>query len=168
MRLVYAAFGLLLALMTSAQCQQTAEDWFNKGNYFSEKGFYDLANKCYDDAIKLDPNNSISWNNKGETLRKLGRISEAFAAFAKANELGYNIDTPMVSPKIETNENQSNLTSNKNAQLKLTSQSNAYLKQNQLSGSNPTDYTSIWNSNMWNNKWSKEGSGDKGRPTYNP
>jgi hypothetical protein len=31
MRLIHATFVLLLVVMTSAQCQQTAEDWTNKG-----------------------------------------------------------------------------------------------------------------------------------------
>lgn len=31
MRPMSAAFILLLALITSAQCQQTEEDWYNKG-----------------------------------------------------------------------------------------------------------------------------------------
>ena len=47
MRLIYAVFILLLALMTSAQCQQTAEDWFNKGNVLSDQGKYDEAIKAY-------------------------------------------------------------------------------------------------------------------------
>ncbi len=38
MKLIYAFFILLLALMTSAQCQQTADDWFNKGAALNNQG----------------------------------------------------------------------------------------------------------------------------------
>jgi hypothetical protein len=51
---------------------------------------------------------------------------------------------------------------------KVQGKSSAYLKTNQLSGAKSADYTSIWNSNLWNTKWTKMGSGDKGRPAYRP
>jgi tetratricopeptide (TPR) repeat protein len=60
----------------------------------SDKDFYDLAIKCYDDAIRLDPSYAAAWYNKGEALRKLHRNSEADAALAKAKELGYNGSIP--------------------------------------------------------------------------
>ena len=47
------------------------------------------ASCAYDEAIRLDPNDSNAWYNKGNALKALGRTVEADAAFAKANELGY-------------------------------------------------------------------------------
>jgi hypothetical protein len=41
-------------------------------------------------------------------------------------------------------------------------------KPNQLSGSKPSDYSSMLNSNQWDTKWAAKGSGDKGRPAYQP
>jgi hypothetical protein len=56
MRLVYAVFILLLILMTSAQCQQTAEEWYNKGNALNAQGKYAEALKAFDEVIiRLDP-----------------------------------------------------------------------------------------------------------------
>jgi tetratricopeptide (TPR) repeat protein len=63
MRLIYAVFILLLALMTSAQCQQTAEDWLNKGVALASQGKYDEAIKAYDEAITAE-----DWLNKGLAL----------------------------------------------------------------------------------------------------
>jgi tetratricopeptide (TPR) repeat protein len=53
MKLIYAAFVLLSVFLTSAQCQQTAEDWVKKGNAFQSQGKYDEAIKAYDEAIRL-------------------------------------------------------------------------------------------------------------------
>jgi len=41
----------LMRLMTSAQCQQTADDWFNKGNALGKQGKYEGAINAYDEAI---------------------------------------------------------------------------------------------------------------------
>jgi len=88
MRLTYAVLILLLALMTSAQCQQTAEDWFNKGVDLYGQSKYDEAIKAFDEAIRLDPKYAEAWNNKGGALEALGRTTEAEAAFAKAGYSG--------------------------------------------------------------------------------
>ena len=90
MRLIHAVFILLLALMTSAQCQQTAEDWFNKGIVLYNQDKYDEAIKAFDEAIKLDPKLAMAGNNKGTALKLLGRTTEANVAFTKAKELGYS------------------------------------------------------------------------------
>ena len=68
MKLIYAAFVLLSVFLTSAQCQQTAEDWVKKGNAFQSQGKYDEAIKAYDEAIRLDPNLAYAWSNKGGGL----------------------------------------------------------------------------------------------------
>ena len=55
MKLIFAAFIILLALMTSAQCQQTATDWYNRGVDLYGQSKYDDAIKAYDEAIKINP-----------------------------------------------------------------------------------------------------------------
>jgi len=54
MGLIYAVFILLLALMTSAKCQETAEGWL----------------------CDLDSNLVVSWIEKGVALNKMGRDSD--------------------------------------------------------------------------------------------
>ena len=87
MRSIYTVFIILLVLTTSAQGQQTAEDWFNKGDTLTSQGKYDEAIQAYDQAIQLKPNYDTAWYNKGVALKALGRTNESDAAFAKAKEM---------------------------------------------------------------------------------
>jgi tetratricopeptide (TPR) repeat protein len=84
MRLVHAVSILLLILMTSAQCQMTAEDWWDKGN-----AFYDQSR--YDEAIRLDPKDGEAWSNKGNFLISQGKYSEAVKACDEAIRLDSNL-----------------------------------------------------------------------------
>ena len=87
MRFIYTAFILFLALMTSAQCQKTAEDFFYEGNALCMQDKYDEAIKYYDEVIRLDPRNTAALNNKANALNALRRTDEEDAAIAKAEEL---------------------------------------------------------------------------------
>jgi tetratricopeptide (TPR) repeat protein len=74
MRLVYAFFILLLILIPSVQCQQTAEGWFNKGKVLSNQSNYSEAIIAYDEAIKLNPNYATAWSSKGIARGNLGKV----------------------------------------------------------------------------------------------
>ena len=91
MRLIKAVFILLLVLMTSAQCQQTAKDWNNKGIAFGQQGKYDEAIQAYDEAIRLDPNDANAWHNKGFALNNQGKYDEAIKCFDEAIRLNPNL-----------------------------------------------------------------------------
>ena len=86
-------FKLFLGLMrsmTSSQCQQTAEDWFNKSVALHDQGNYADAIQALDEAIRLspnDPNNAIAWNNKGLALYSQGEYDEAVKAYEEAIRL---------------------------------------------------------------------------------
>ncbi len=47
----------------------------------------DEALKAYDKAIEINPQNTDSWNNKGDVLTKLNKSDEALKAFDKAIEI---------------------------------------------------------------------------------
>ena len=67
----------------------TTDAWLQKGDGFYKNNSYDLALRCYDKAIEIDPLDAEAWNNRGNALRELGRDTESDAAFTKAIELGY-------------------------------------------------------------------------------
>ena len=73
--------------MTSAQCQKTAENWFDKSTALSNQGKYDEAIKAYDAAIKLDPNYAATWNDRGIALDESGKYEEAIQAYNRALEI---------------------------------------------------------------------------------
>jgi hypothetical protein len=105
MRGTYTILVLMLVL-TSAQCQQTANTWTisgfdldNSAKYnkalntaldFYNQCKYDEAINAYDAAIRLDPNSTQTWqawNGKGDALYGLGKYDQAVLAYDKAIQL---------------------------------------------------------------------------------
>ena len=48
--------------------------------------------KCYEHALELNPKNISAWNNKGISLRSIGRYDEAIRSFDKAIEIDNNYE----------------------------------------------------------------------------
>jgi len=51
---------------------------------------YSEAIQAYDEAIRLDPNSTVSWYNKGNALKSLDRYDEAIQAYDQAIRLDPN------------------------------------------------------------------------------
>jgi tetratricopeptide (TPR) repeat protein len=63
-----------------------------KGLALGEHGKYDEAIKAYDEAIRLNPNYAMAWNNNGLALgRYLGKYEEASQCFDRAIRLNPNL-----------------------------------------------------------------------------
>ena len=86
-KLIYTALIVLLALMTSAQCQKTADDWLNKGNLLLNLGEFNEAINAYNKAIELNQSNATAWKQKGNALLNLTKYQEALECNNKAIEL---------------------------------------------------------------------------------
>ena len=59
-------------------------------SYYSDsfKKFLDEeAIGCFDEAIRIYPEDSKAWSNKGDSLNKLGRYGSAQKCLTKAKEL---------------------------------------------------------------------------------
>lgn len=65
----------------------TVDAWLQKGDEFYKNRSYDLALRCYDKAIEIDPMSAKAWENKGNVLKQLNHTDKADEAFSKASDL---------------------------------------------------------------------------------
>ena len=66
------------------------EAWAAKADILYSLGMNEIANRCCDRSLALNPDNILTWVTKCEVLTKLGKIEEAKAALAKAMALKDN------------------------------------------------------------------------------
>lgn len=69
---------------------QTAEDWFDEGQFFYCHSEYDEAIKAYDEAIKLNSSEPKYWSNKGAALSAHFQYEDAIKAYNEAIRLDPN------------------------------------------------------------------------------
>lgn len=65
----------------------TADDWINKGNEQHRRREYDAAIESYTEAVKINPNYSPVYNNRGVAYGDKGDFKRAMADFRKSLEL---------------------------------------------------------------------------------
>lgn len=91
----------LIALTTfcaSALAQEnTAEDWFNRGQEQFRNHSYEEANEAYDKALELNPQYGWAWGGKATALSILGRYNESLETYDKAIETWPANDTERIS-----------------------------------------------------------------------
>lgn len=70
--------------------QKSAQQWSKEGNALYSQKRYAEALAALNQAIHLDPNNDVTYFNKGTVLRKLRRYTEALDAYEQAIRLDPN------------------------------------------------------------------------------
>lgn len=65
----------------------TLDDWINKGNEQHSRREYEAAIESYTQAVKINPNYSPVYNNRGVAYGDKGDLKKAMADFRKALEL---------------------------------------------------------------------------------
>ena len=82
------------ALTVTVAQENTAEDWFKKGQDLDRNGSYNESIQAYykalnltNETLKKNLNDSEAWQTKGLVLERLYRIDEAVIAFGKVIEL---------------------------------------------------------------------------------
>ena len=61
-------------------------DCIEHGNLRDSQGRYEKAIAAYDRALMIDPEDADAWYNKGETLFKMGKVTEASKCFEIATK----------------------------------------------------------------------------------
>ena len=85
--LFFALFALVGFIITRYAFYESEEMWNCKGLAMNYLKNYELAIKCYNKSIEINPNLRKVWNNKGKTLDILGKHKEAIKCFDKTIEL---------------------------------------------------------------------------------
>jgi tetratricopeptide (TPR) repeat protein len=70
---------------------KTKEEWLNEGDALCGLKRYEEALAAYDQAIRLDPNDALTYRRKGNALYGLKRYEEALAAYEQAIHLDPNL-----------------------------------------------------------------------------
>ncbi|MEA2045640.1 MAG: tetratricopeptide repeat protein [Euryarchaeota archaeon] len=87
MKLGSVGYVLVLTILLTGPAlgqEHTASDWFDKGGALYGLGDYTEAIRCYDEAIRINPQYTDAWNNKGLALGDLGRYDEAIDCYDKS------------------------------------------------------------------------------------
>ena len=71
-----------------------ANEKLAKGDKLLNAGNYEEAIKLFDEAIKLNSNLALAYNDRGEAYRYLGKFYEAVENYNKAIEINPNFDWP--------------------------------------------------------------------------
>jgi len=88
-----SVLALIVLLSTVGLCfaQTTAEEYYELGNAYAEKGQYDQAISNYTKAIELNPGYAEAYNNRGGAYDNKRQHDHAIADYTKAIELNPNL-----------------------------------------------------------------------------
>jgi tetratricopeptide (TPR) repeat protein len=64
--------------------QKNIKKWLDTGDTFLRKERFKEAVKCYDEVLKIDPQNFNAWHNKGRALHVVGRLEDALKCYNEA------------------------------------------------------------------------------------
>jgi len=67
------------------------EELVKEADLLDSAGQFEKAIADYDKALQIDPDDADVWFDKGETLKKMGRLAEAEKCFEMATKL-YDVE----------------------------------------------------------------------------
>jgi tetratricopeptide (TPR) repeat protein len=75
---------LLLAKAIVAKYPQLSDGYYAVGNAYENMGFADDATSAYQQAVKINPQDTQSWTALGVVFKERGKVTQADFAFSKA------------------------------------------------------------------------------------
>jgi len=82
--------GLIPSLFACGPAKGAAEWHFDQGNTYRELGQHERAIEDYNEAIRLNPEYAVAYNNRGYAYKLQGKKAEAIADFEKFITLSNN------------------------------------------------------------------------------
>ncbi|ACL15517.1 tetratricopeptide repeat protein [Methanosphaerula palustris] len=76
-----------LLLVSPAVAAETAQDYFDQGIVFDDRGQHERALEAYEQGLTIEPTNAHLWGAKGRTLLILGRYQESADAYNRSVRL---------------------------------------------------------------------------------
>jgi tetratricopeptide (TPR) repeat protein len=64
------------------------EAWAAKADILFSIGMIEVAIRCCDRSLAINPDNALTWITKAKALERIGKREDAEAALARAKELG--------------------------------------------------------------------------------
>jgi Flp pilus assembly protein TadD len=64
------------------------EAWAAKADILFSMGLFEVAIRCCDRSLAINPDNALTWMTKAKALERIGKHEDAEAAFVRAKELG--------------------------------------------------------------------------------
>ena len=84
------AFSIIAGDVQVSRTELCVKEIILKGNECFDRGDYSIALDFYEQAIKIDPNNADTWNNKGLALYNLRKYNEAIESCDRAVKIDPN------------------------------------------------------------------------------
>lgn len=76
-----------LLLVSPAMAAGTAQDYFDQGIVFNDRGQHEKALEAYEQGLAIEPGNALLWGAKGRTLMIMERYQEAATAYNRSVQL---------------------------------------------------------------------------------
>lgn len=150
---------LMMLSASLAMAQGSANDYFDQGNFWHEKGDLDKAIANWSEAVKINPEFANAYHNLGSAWGHKGNFEQAIEYFNKA----LSIDPQNSITYRARGTAWSNIAYRSRGDVRLRNYSQAISDLNEAIKINPTDADAYYSRGV---TWQLQGKGDKAITDY--